>query len=859
MEQSLTKNGVRQKLQLMIQTEIIQNITKRTLGLTFVLSAAALAFAQEKVNVTGNVVANGGTGVPYASVEFFHKTNKLFSDAALTDESGNYQIQLVPGNYDIVIEAIDFKKFTTNKVVSGGRLETFRVVPEESATLTPTQDIEGVTITAQPTKPYRVELDKKVYDPAQDVISKGGNLQDVLQNVPSVSVETDGTVSMRGNSNVRFLINGKPSSMLGIDDGANAMQAIPADQIERIEVITNPSSKFEASGTAGILNIILKKSKKMGFNGSVTGTVGYLPNTGLNTNLSWRRGNVTWFLNGGGSYRRSEGVNNYEAWFKDTGRPNQMLTQKADSENPSEMKSYNGTAGMVYDFNDKTSANISVSARAFENESNNNITTLMTYNGIDAGNTSFLYPLSKNRNTKGFGQNRSFQGDFGIDHKFDDNGQNIAFSLSLQKNNSENESGITELRNNIHYRFDETASTTESNNIIGKIDYELPIGEKSKLEAGYRFDRNQNDYDYSVWNAGIVNPDFTSITNYKEMFNAFYVQFKSKIGERFGYQLGLRDEISKVNVDFRNLVNQEPAIDKTYNNIFPSVFLSYDVTDSSQILLNYSKRINRPRSWFLVPFRSYSDSDNIFSGNPDLNPSFVNSFELGYSIQKRKMTINPTVYFNHETDETQMVNIYNFERQRFETKPYNIGTEQRYGLDMNFTYDPFTWLRFMGNVDLFGYKSDGEFNYTTLVNGVQTPASVSFEGNGFSTRTRLTTTFRIDRTFNVQLQGFYRGGQETANSKSDPMYALNLGASKTIWNGNGTVNFNIQDIFNTRARSYYTFGEGFERKSFMQWAPRQFSISLTYRFKEGDQVTQPRRKKDINSNANGGDDEMPPM
>lgn len=842
----------------MIQTEITRILTRKSLGLTFVLSAAAMAFAQQKINVSGSIVDQQNNPVPYASVSFSNKANAAFNDAALTDESGFYTLELVPGNYDVTVEAIDFKRRTANKQIStAGNIGNISVEAESSTTLTPTQNIEGVVISAPASRPYRVELDKKVYDPSQDIISKGGNLQDVLSNVPSVSVETDGTVSMRGNTNVRFLINGKPSSMLGIDDGANAMQSIPADQIDRIEVITNPSSKFEASGTAGILNIILKKSRRMGFNGSVTGSVGYLPNTSLNTNLSWRRGNLTWFLNGGGGYRKSKGVNNYDARFEDRGILKQMLTQVSDSESNNEMNNFNGTAGMVYDFNDRTSANASISFRTYKNDSDDSVDNRMTYNGIDINNTDFDFPLSKLRNTIGTNQNKSFQGDFGLDHKIDDNGQLISMSLSLQKNLSEGESGITEFRNNANYGFDQTVNNTESNTIIGKIDYELPIGENSKIEAGYRFDRNQNDYDYAVWNNGIVNPDFTSVTNYSEMFNAFYVQFKSKIGEKFAYQLGLRDEISKVDVDFKNLVDQEPAIDKAYNNIFPSVFLSYNISDSGQILLNYSKRINRPRSWFLVPMRSYSNNDNIFSGNPNLNPSFVNSFELGYSIQKRKFTINPTVYFNHEEDETQMVNLYNFEKSRFETKPFNIGSEQRYGLDMNFTYDPFSWLKLMGNLDLFGYKSEGDYQYTTLINGVAAPANISFDGNGFSTRSRLTTTFRIDRTFNVQLQGFYRGGTETSSSKTEPMYALNLGASKTIWDGNGTINFNIQDIFDTRSRSYYTFGDGFERKSFMQWMPRTFSLSLTYRFKQGDKVEQPRRKRD--TNFEGGDDEMPPM
>ena len=271
------------------------------------LSAAAFAFAQEKMNVSGQIVDKQNQPVPYASVSFSNKANKLFSDATLTDEKGTYNVALVPGNYDITIEAIDFKKSTLNKQISKpGSLGNFTVEQEGSLTNTKTQDIQGVTIIAQAVKPYRVEIDKKVYDPSLDIVSKGGNLQDVLSNVPSVTVDTDGTVSMRGNTNVKFLINGKPSSLLGIDDGANALQSIPADQIERIEVITNPSSKFEASGTAGILNIILKKDKKMGFNGTVTGTLGYLPRTNLNANLNWRKGNWTWYLNGGGGYNENE-------------------------------------------------------------------------------------------------------------------------------------------------------------------------------------------------------------------------------------------------------------------------------------------------------------------------------------------------------------------------------------------------------------------------------------------------------------------------------------------------------------------------------------------------------------------------
>ncbi|HAP96000.1 MAG TPA: TonB-dependent receptor, partial [Chryseobacterium sp.] len=249
----------------MERTEIVNVIQKKIFGLALTVGAASFIMAQQKVAISGNVKdANGGVG--YASITFKNQQNNQLSDAALADVNGNYKVELAPGNYNVSIEAVDYKKFTqTIRVEKAGAIAPFIIVSDGKANLNNTTDIQGVVITAASTKPYKVELDKKTYDPSQDIVSKGGSLQDVLSNVPSVSVDTDGTVSMRGSSNVRFLINGKPSALLGIDDGANALQSIPADQIEKIEVITNPSSKFEASGTAGILNIILKKNKKTGF------------------------------------------------------------------------------------------------------------------------------------------------------------------------------------------------------------------------------------------------------------------------------------------------------------------------------------------------------------------------------------------------------------------------------------------------------------------------------------------------------------------------------------------------------------------------------------------------------------------
>ncbi len=835
--------------------EISSIIKKRTLGLAFVLGAASLAFAQQKVNVSGKIVDQQKNAVPYASVTFSNKANKLFSDATLTDDQGNYQLALAPGNYDITIDAIDFKKSTLNKQISAaGSLGNFTVGSESSATNGRTKDIEGVVITANAVKPYRVELDKKVYDPSTDLISKGGNLQDVLANVPSVSVETDGTVSMRGNSNVKFLINGKPSSMLGIDSGANALQSIPADQIERIEVITNPSSKFEASGTAGILNIILKKSKGMGFNGSVTGSLGYLPSTNLNTNLSWKKGSWTWFLNGGGGYREGEGKSDSDTRFFDIATGNTTRYFEQNSNNKSESNFYNATGGFAVDLTEKTSINLSGMVRSFSSESNNR---------VDNNNYDAFRNLTTNSQTLALGNssNLSFQGDVGLDHKFNDAGHNIALSLSLQKSDNESTEDSREYDQSLFKYGTLGDNTTINKSLIGKIDYELPIGEKSKIEAGYRIDNNTNDYDFLnretnvSTNYGIVDA-YSGNTVYDETINAAYAQFKSKF-DKLGYQLGIRAENSQINVEYLSLSGNTSNKKKEYTGFFPSIFLSYDLGSSNnQLLLNYSRRINRPRSWFLIPYpTSLANRQNLFRGNEDLDPSYIDSFELGYAIQKKKFTINPTLYYRKTTGDVKFVLLsQELGSDVLVTSPYNVGNETSYGLDLNLTADLFPWYKIMASADLFGYKSEGSyFDPNRMVE------PLSFDGEGFSTRLRLTNSFKIDKTLSMQVQGFYRGGQKTASSESKDMYVLNFGANKTIWNNNGTIAFNIQDILGTRGRNTTSFGPGYERDSYMRWSPRSFNVSLTYRFKQGEKIDAPKRKKDINANDAGGDDQGPPM
>lgn len=854
--------------------EISTLIRKRTLGLVFVLGAASMAFAQQKVNISGKIVDQQNQPVPYASVTFSHASDKLYSDAALTDEQGNYALQLMPGSYAITVDAIDYKKNTfTKNITAGGNIGILTLQREASATLTPTQEIQGVVITAAAAKPYKVELDKKTYDPSQDVISKGGNLQDILTNVPSVSVDTDGTVSMRGNSNVKFLINGKPSSLLGIDDGANALQSIPADQIERIEVITNPSSKFEASGTAGILNIILKKDKKAGFNGSVTGTLGYLPRTNLNANLNWRRGNWSWYVNGGGGYNKNESTTKNSTVqktdvqtlqpdafpFTQSSFQNGKVTRKVDT--------YNLTAGITRDFGTKTSVSLSGMVRSFDSDQN----ALNTYNETLYTNPLEFNTLFRNRSSIGNTNNFASQADLALDQKIGDNGQNLAVSASYQANKT---NGTNEIIQNTFINsilqptgnsVNDINTTSKSTTFIGKADYELPLGEVSKFEAGARYDYNRNTYDYLVTQSddggSFYNRyDFTSNTVYSENIVGIYAQYKSKLGDKLAYQLGLRSEISAIDISFDyfakdnsgNFFPDHRDVSKNYTKFFPTVFLSYDLGNKDQLLLNYSRRVNRPRAFSLIPFMSFDDDRNYFRGNPDLNPTYENSFELGYNIAKKSFTINPTLYFKKSEDEQNRYQ-YLDNTGAINIIPVNIGSETNYGLDLNGTYDPFKWWKMMFSADLYGYKNTGSYNMFPE----NEKTLNDFSGEGFSYRFRLNSTFKPTKDLGLQIQTFYRGAEKGAMVNRKQMYGVDFGASQTIWKGSGTIAFNIRDIFNTRRMRNEFESPQYRRSSEMQWQPRQFSVSLTYRFKQGEKIEQPKKKKDINSNFDGDDDQQP--
>ncbi|MDR2121960.1 MAG: TonB-dependent receptor [Flavobacteriaceae bacterium] len=796
-----------------------------TFFVTGCLLVSSFLFSQS-IKITGTVIADNGRPVPYSSVSLIslEDTSKIYGD--LTDEKGNFSIDVIPGEYEITVDQVGFESYFDQKSLfestSLGNME-IRLAGKE---------LEEVIV--QGTAPiYRVELDKKIYDVTQDLTARGGTLSDVMQNVPSLSVDVDGTVSLRGNDNVKILIDGKPSAMLGISDTGEALKMIPADMVERIEVVTNASARYEASGTAGIINIITKKNKKAGITGSIEVLGGTPQLYGTNINLGYGKKKWNWFANAGLRYSKSEGENSYlYSKFNPLGDEISRSLQNGTRER--EGTGFNFSTGFNFNFNENNSLTTSVGYRTSRR------------NGLGITNYDDIFPI------KAYSQRKETQhnNEHGIDGSL-----NFTHNF-LKKGN------VLTVDGNFNYTTDDSNSdiydsklgkSLNNNNRTGfmiKSDYVLPFKEGSQLEAGVRADYSKTKTDFSlnetdgsgIWT---INPGYTDKTHYEENILSAYIQYGNKFGD-FSFLAGLREETSfiKVKSDKEN-----SSITKDYTDLFPTLHLNYNFSEKSQLQVSYSRRVNRPRSRMLIPYKNLSDNRNTFQGNPDLDPSYTDSYELGFNIQNRVWGITPSVYYQRTNNPFQRITLSDASGN-LNTMPVNLGYENRYGGELSYTINPFQWWRIFGEINLFQYENFGENTYTDVITGIEKTEDLAKKG--FTWRTRLNMTLKIPTLFNLQLQGSYSSPRKMGQNEMKEMYGLNVGISKDVLKGKGTILLNVQDVFNSRKMKQETFGENFYQYSEMQWRPRQITLSFTYRFnrdlKNGKSNKRNRPQQDGNNN-----------
>ncbi len=812
---------------------------KNPFKLTIILSLfTSFIFAQTEVTVTGTVLDKDvNQPLEYATIVFFSKKENKIITGGITDDSGNFSITVPSGTYDVSVEYISYKtKSIPNKILNKDT---------DLGILGIAIDVESlgeVEVIAERTT-VEIKLDKKIYNVGKDLTVRGGTVSDVLDNVPSVSVDVEGNVSLRGNENVRILINGKPSGLVGLNS-TDALRQLPAESIERVEVITSPSARYDAEGTAGILNIILRRSKLQGLNGAITANAGHPTSAGISGNINYRTGDFNFFNTTGYSYRESPGrslteTQYFNRVFDDNGNlisddPDTFLNETRKTDRQSKGLSTN--FGVEWYITDTASLTTSIVYRNSDEENN-------TTNTIDRLDTDGSLINRSFRFDPEFEDDKTIQYALNFDKQFGGNSQHkLTFDFQYETNDETEKSLISQDGNDA----ERVKTIQEQNEVLLQADYVLPIGENSQFEVGYRGNFNELDTDYTLeFNENgdfVLDTDVSNNLIYKEQINAVYSQFGSKIKTKFSYLLGLRMESTRISI---NQLTTNDLQKKDYIGLFPTVNLGYEISDKQSLQLGYNRRISRPRSRFINPFPSRSSATNLFQGNPDIDPSYSNKVDLGYLNRFGKVTLNSSIYYERGTDaftfitedtgETATVN--GTEVPVIRRSPINLATNDRYGFEFTLTYRPTKDWNINGNFNLFQSITEGFYN------------GVDYGAENLSWFVRLNNKYTLPGNIDWQTRLFYMGPREDAQNKSKGMFSTDLAFSKDIFKDQASIAFNISDVFNTRKRVTDSFTSTFDSYSEFQWRQRSFNVSFTYRFNQ-----QKKQQRDRGQNNGGGDD-----
>ncbi|WP_417556840.1 TonB-dependent receptor domain-containing protein [Mesoflavibacter zeaxanthinifaciens] len=836
-------------------------MTKKILT-SFILLFTTLIFAQneKEITVKGKIVdASTQTPLEYATIVFTSTTDASDVTGGITDTKGNYNIKVAAGTYNISYEYIGFKKLTVNNksITSNTNLGTTSLSVDA-------ETLDEIEIVAEKTT-VDIRLDKKIYNIGKDLTTAGGTVSDALNNVPSVSVDIEGGISLRGNENVRILINGKPSALAGFGD-SNVLSQLPAEAIERVEVITSPSARYDAEGTAGILNIILRQKETLGFNGSINLNAGNPDLVGIATTLNYRTEKFNLFSNIGFRYFDAPRTSDSDTYYFDYLDEDGILQtpeyrQIIEDQDVTRLnRNYNGNIGMEYFLSDKTSLTGSFFYRYGEDaDLSTNISE--RYNGGLVEQTTRYERQNEEDNSYQFALNYIT--------KFDDKGHQLTadFQYVIDKEEQftflDENYDFTEDANPEPFQREQIYQTEDQKEYLVQADYVLPIGEDSRFEAGYRGSFQNEVTDYLLEQENItdgslfVNDTITNVFDYSENVNALYTQYGTKLG-KFSFLLGLRLEHTQLKgkIDSR-LSDQElndafgfpidTDFDKNYLGLFPTVNLIYNLAKEDQkeesITLGYNRRINRPRGWFINPFPTRSSRTRVFQGNPNLDPAFSSTFDLGYLKRWNKLTLTTSVYYQHETDSFERVqentgSVTTDGINIIRTIPVNLSTNKRTGAELGVLYNPEKWLRLNSSINFFQFNTEGEFN------------GVDYSAKNTSWFARFSSKVTLPAKIDWQTNAFYRGARSDAQSDTDGIFSMDLAFSKEIFKDKATLSLNVRDVFNSRKRNSVTTTATERVTSEFQWRQRQITLSMIYRFNQ----KKERNRGSRNNNYNGDDE-----
>lgn len=788
----------------------------------------------------------------FVNIKVTEQGSDKFAGGGITDAGGNFNVSgLKDGKYTLSLTFMGYKDVTRQFEITPAKREVqFKLLyMAEDA-----KQLNEVTVTGQRAT-MKLEVDRKSFDVGQLISNAGQAASDVLDNIPSIEVDNDGNVSLRGNSSVEVWINGKASGLTS-DNRAQILQQLPAESIDRIEVIDNPSAKFSAEGSAGIINIVLKKDRKAGYYGSVQagGDTRGGANTSFNVNYNSRL--IDSYLNIGYRHRANTG-------HMESQQTSDTYNQTYDSDSKQRGNNFFTRAGVT--LHATTKDDFSLSGMLMHGGGNSHSYTPYIYTAV--ANDLNNYQLDRlNRSRTGMDMR---YGEFNYRHSFNDK-HFIDFTadLSSWKMNGDNwyqDSTVVVGIDDVTYSYQYRPQYINNHRKELKLEYENQVTKNFKIEAGYNgnFSREntpQESYmDNTSFDGTNASEDklFFNRFIYKQDLHAFYTTLSYKFGA-LSLMGGLRGEYWRVNTESYTWEQEHDAslreqpFKKDYFQLFPSVFMSWQMTETQQLQLNYTRRLRRPWGGQLNSFRDTRDATTVSFGNPYLTPEFSNSFSLNYLKQWNDHSLLVSAYYRPTTDVIQRISYKNQEDGLFYQTSMNVAKSVSTGLEMTVKNKLWRILDLTTSANAYYYRLNG-FSYD--IDG-QTVTGNS--DHNFTWNARMTASLMLPYDISIQTTGRYTARQVITQGYRKANYSIDFGARKNFFNKLFTLSVNCRDLLDSRRFETFTSGPNFTRHQINRRGGRRVSMTLTWNFGNMKQKKRPNKSQgsenDMPMDYNGGEE-----
>lgn len=778
----------------------------------------------------------------FVNVRVTQQETGTYVGGGMTDADGNFIVKgLKNGKYALSLTYVGYKEETRDFEVSADKpaVGFARIYMAEDAAM-----LKEVTVTGQKST-MKLEVDRKSFDVTQLISNSGEAASDVLDNIPSVEVDNDGNVSLRGNSSVEVWINGKASGLTS-DNRSQILQQLPAESIERIEVIDNPSAKFSAEGSAGIINIVLKKDRKAGYYGSLQAGGGTRGGANTSFNINYNSSKFDAYANVGYRHRANKGRTESDQTYTNTNEYQRYSGRSSNMGNNLFTR-----AGVTWHATDKDDFSLNGMMMIGGGKKNSSIP--YRYGTIGALSDSHMML----RSTRSSDDMRMFYGEFNYRHNFSDK-HFLDFTVDANKWKMDNDNFYQDstvyYNEDIATEYDYQYRPMYMNNRRweAKLDYENQISDFLKLEAGYQGNFShentpQESYvDENSWDGSnsVEDKEYFNRFIYDMDLHALYATVSYKLG-KLGVMGGLRGEYWKVNTESytweqeHDESKREPAFKKDYFQLFPSLFLSYQLTESQQLQLNYTRRLRRPWGGQLNSFRDTRDATMVSFGNPELTPEFSNSFSLNYLKTWTEHSLLVSAYYRPTSDVIQRINYQSSTDGLMYSTSMNVAKSLSSGVEVVLKNKFFRILDLTTTANAYYYKLDG-FSYD--IDG----QTVTGEGNhNFTWNARMTASLMLPYDISVQASGRYNSRRVITQGYRKPNYSVDLGVRKNFLNKTFTVALNCRDLLNSRKWENYTSSETFTRHQLNKRGGRNVNLTVTWNFGNMKAKKKPKQDNDM--------------